>query len=96
MCAQLQCAAGFVPQEQQAEVRGPAYQEGRARARVEANSLSSRKQEREATGKPKREEGLLSAWSTPSILSEAITDAAHLNGLEWEKGRIAQPVFIGG
>lgn len=38
-----------------------------------------------------REEGLLSAWPTPSILSEAVADAAHLKGLAWGKGRISQP-----
>lgn len=85
---------GLCSRGQQPEVRGSAYQEGRAR--VEANSLSPRKQEREAIGKPKTEEGLLSAWPTPSILSEAIADAAHLNGLEWGKmGELANLVFIG-
>lgn len=88
MCAQLQCAAGSVPRGRRPEVRGSAYQEGRAR--VGANS-SPRKQERKAIGTPKTEEGWLSAWPTPSILSEARADAAHLNGLEWEKGRTSQP-----
>lgn len=85
----FQCAVGSVPGGQQAEVPGSAYQEGRAR--MEANSLSPRKQERETIGKPKTEEGLLSAWPTPSILSEAVADAAHLKGLAWGKGRISQP-----
>lgn len=48
----FQCAVGSVPRGQQAEVPGSAYQEGRAR--MEANSLSPRKQERETIGKPKR------------------------------------------
>lgn len=78
--------SGLCSQGQQAKVRGSAYQEGRAR--VEANSPSPRKQEREAIGKPKTEEGLLSAWATPSMLSDAMAGAAHLNGLEWGKGRI--------